>query len=424
MTQTETPAEIEITALQQDAASRTYAVTVPVERIRATESATMEWYGKRARVPGFRRGHVPAPVLRRRYGDAIRQTVLEELLRESWEQARTRESLKPIGDPRVRNVKFEDGSPLTFELSVDVKPAIQLPRLGGFRLERRTPVVTDEHVDSQILALRERKAPWVPAEGRPRPGDLVEVEVLNLDAGAEQSRDPVRFVLGQGRAVPELEARIMELETGGTWEGAVRFPDDHPDEARRGLSRRLSVTLRELKRQELPELNEEFAREVGDFDSVEALRSTVRADLEAEARREAEARLRSELLEQIAAANNVAVPASLVERAVRAYAQAYGVPEERLPRFAGEFRPLAEQSVRRELIIEGVAEAFELAATSDELDSRVAEIARRRGESPAAVRGSLEQAGRLREMERSITEEKVFAHLLGLSTVEDVPGAR
>jgi trigger factor len=150
----------------------------------------------------------------------------------------------------------------------------------------------------------------------------------------------------------------------------------------------------------------------------------VRSDLEAEAAREADARVRSELIDQIAAANNVAVPPSLLERALHAYAHAYGIPEDQHGRVAGEFRPVAEAQVRRDLIIEAVADRAGLHATESAVNARLAEIAGRRGETPAAVRASLEKAGRLRELERAITDDNVYAHLLGQSSVDDVPAAR
>jgi trigger factor len=416
---------IEITPQSQDAARRTYAVSVSPEKVAAAEAATTARYAKQLKVPGFRQGHVPPAVVRRKYSDAIRQSVIEELLRESWQATQEKDALKPIADPQVRNVKFEEGSPLTFELLVDVKPEITLARLGGFRLARRVQSVTDEMADAQLQQIREQRAPWVPAPDRAKPGDLVEATIANLDeAAAAEPQEPVRFVLGQGRALPELESRLMELDPGQSWEGSLRFPDDHPDATKRGQSRRVRVTLGEVKRMELPVLTDEFAREVGEFESVDALKAAIRTDLEAEAKREADARVRSELIDQIAAANNVSVPPSLMDRAIAAYIAAYGVPEDQRGRFAAEFRPVAEAGVRRDLIVEAVAEQAKLHATAEALDARIAELARRRGETPAAVRATLEKAGRLREMERSMTEENVFTHLLGQSTVEDAPTTR
>jgi trigger factor len=363
-------------------------------------------------------------VVRKRFGEAIRQSVLEELLRESWDKARAEQGLKPVGDPRVKVLKYQDGEPLSFELQVDVRPEIALERVSGFKLTRRTAKVTDEQLDAQLLQLREQKAPWAPAEGRAKEGDLVEAVIENLDDAKAEAGEPVRFVLGQGRALAELEAQLMALDPGGTWEGPVRFPDDHPDEARRGQTRRVKVTLVEVKRQVLPDLTDDFAGELGAFDSVDALRAAVRTDLEAEAAREADARLRGELIDQIAAANNVSVPPSLLERALHAYAHAYGLPHEQHAAFAAEFRPVAESQVRRDLIVESVADAAKLHATAAELDARLAELAVRRGESAGQLKASLDKAGRLREMERAITDEKVFAHLLGQNTVDEAPETR
>ena len=234
--------DIEIAITQSDAASRTLTVTVPVERVQAAEAETVRWYSKQAKLPGFRKGKVPEPVVRRRFGQEIKQAALEGLLRESWDRAREEQKLKPIADPRVKILKFEDGAPLSFELTVDVRPEITLTRVDGFTLKRHPAVVGDDAVDAQLLQLREQKAPWVPAEGHAKEGDMVEAAIVNLDSESAEAGEPVRFVLGQGKALPDLEAQIMVLDPGATWEGAIRFPDDHPDETRRGTSRRVRVT--------------------------------------------------------------------------------------------------------------------------------------------------------------------------------------
>ncbi len=416
-----TAPDITIAVTAKDAASRTFAVTVPPERVRRAEDDATSQFARSARLPGFRKGKVPRDVVKRRFGDAIRQAALEDLVRETWQRARDQESLQPIGDPQIRNLSFEDGAPLTFELIVDVKPEVALDRLGGFRLSRHVHRVTEDMVDAQLLSLREQKAPWVPVSERAKPGDLVEATVQNLDEADAKEPEPVRFVLGQGRALPDLEAQLMALDAGGTWEGTIRFPEDHPDEKRRGQPRRVHVTLHEVKRQQVPELSDDFAREVGSFETAAELRDAVRHDLEDAAKRESEAEVRSQLVEQLAAANNVAVPPTLRDRAVLAYAKAYGVPEGQLQQFVNEMAPMVEAGVRRDLILDAVSEKEKLACTEKELDARVAELAARRSETPAAVYAALEKAGRLRELERSITEEKVFAHLLSLSEIEDAP---
>src|SRR5947208_2479445 len=286
-------------------------VTIPPDNVKAAEERATKAYQQRARLPGFRQGKVPAAVVRKKFADDIRQETLRELVQESWRVAQKQEELKPIADPHIHNLKWEDGAPVTFEFHVELKPELKLQRLGGFRL-----------------------------------------------------------------------------------------------------------TLREVKRQQLPALDDAFAREMGDFESLDALRTAVAEDLKKEAEREADARVRAELIEQIVQANNVVAPRPLVERVLGMYAQAYEIPEERWEKFAQEFRAVAESQVRRDLVLDTVVESQNLRATEAELDQRLQELAERRGMQAAELYASLEKAKRLRDVARSITEEKVFAYLLSQSTVE------
>src|SRR4026207_884910 len=158
-----TPITVEKTA--EDSASKSLHVTVPVDRIREAEARALKYYAKRARLPGFRPGKAPDTLGRKRCGDAIRQTVLEEVIRESWETAKTSESLKPIADPSVRNLKFEEGSPIEFDLLVEVRPEIQLERPGGCRDGRRAAAVPDSSVTERLASFQEAKAAWIPVTG-------------------------------------------------------------------------------------------------------------------------------------------------------------------------------------------------------------------------------------------------------------------
>lgn len=412
--------EITITATAQDAASRSLHIVVPVDRVQAAEARALREYGRRAKLPGFRAGKAPDAVVRKRFGPAIRQYVIEEVIREGWEQARTADDLKPIADPTVRNLKFEDGQPVEFDFQVDVRPTLELRRVGGFTVSREVAPVTDEMVAEQIEQLRESRAAWIPVAGEaPAPGHLVRVEVASLEDGEAKDPQTYSVVVGQGQAVAALEEAIMRLRPGETAEADIKLPDDHPDPARRGQHRRVRVSLLEVKRQELPPLDDAFAKEAGDFDDLTALRAAVRTDLERNAEREADAAVRERLLNQVIEANNVEAPPSLVNRALHAYLHAYEVPHEREEQFYGEFRPVAVSHVKRELVVGALAEREKLFATEAELDARIARIAEGRGVAPAEVYASLEKSKRLSELERSLTEEKVFEFLLQQSTVEE-----
>ena len=212
----------------------------------------------------------------------------------------------------------------------------------------------------------------------------------------------------------------MGLLPGEQADAEVRFPDDHPDESRRGQTRRVRITLHDVKRQELPILDDAFAREVGDFETLDALRAAIRQDLEREAAREADAQVRQSLVQQIVAANGVRAPESLVHRLMHGYAEMYKVPEEQLPAFEQQFHQIAETQVKRDLALDALVEAHGLRATEAELDERINTMAGARGVPPGQIYASLEKSKRLGELERAITEEKVFAFLLTQSTVEEV----
>jgi trigger factor len=411
--------DIQITKTHAEPGETSLAVSVPPESVKAAEERATRAYQQRARLPGFRQGKAPAAVVRKKFAEDIRQQALQELVQESWRAAVAQEKLKPIADPHIHNLKWEEGAPVTFELHVEVKPELKLERLGGFRLTRAVPALTEAQVDAQLNELREQRAPWTPVLGeKPKAKDLVHVTIATREGAEIKDPQPYQLVLGEGRAIPEVEERIMTLLPGEIADATVRFPDDFAEEAKRGQTRDVRITLHEVKRQQLAELDDAFAREVGDFESLAALRQAVTEDLRKEAEREADAKLRAELIEQLVSANAVTAPRPLVERALYVYAQAYGVPEERWPQFSEEFRPVAEAQVRRDLVLDHVMDAQQLRATEAELDQRIQELAERRGMPPAQLHASLEKAKRLRDVERSITEEKVFAYLLSQSTVE------
>jgi trigger factor len=411
--------QITVEKTAEDSASKSLRVTVPVDRVREAEAKAVKYYAKRARLPGFRPGKAPEAVVRKRFNDAIRQTVLEEVLREGWETAKSSESLKPIADPSVRNLKFEDGSPIEFDLLIEVRPEIKLDRISGFKVERQVAPVPDGAVDERLASLQEAKAAWIPVTGeKPSPGHMVRVEVAPIEDGAAGAAQPYDLVLGQNQAIPELEERIMGLLPGETSETEVRFPDDHPEESRRGQSRQVRVTLHEVKRQELPPLDDALAREMGDFENLDALRAAVRHDPERDAAPDADAQVRQALLAQVVEANGVQAPESLVHRLMHGYAEVYRIPPDQLATFEQQFHQVAETQVKRDLVLDAVVEQQGLRATEAEIDARIAAMAEARGVSPGELYGSLQKANRLAELERGITEEKAFEFLLQQSPVE------
>jgi len=410
---------IEITPKKTDGVERLLQISVPVETVRDAEDKAARRYATRVRLPGFRPGKAPAAMIKKKFADAIRQETLESLVQEAYKEVLEREKFKLASQPHVHDVKFGDNEPLTFELHLEVRPDIELARVQGFRVNRTERHVTDEQVREQIDALRDQRATWTPIEDRPAPGDMVTVVLATADeTGAIPEGRQYPLVLGADQAIPGIEELIMEARPGETVERPVKWPDDFPDESQRSTTKTVRVTLQEVKRKTVPELDDAFAREAGDFDSLDALTKTVREDLEATAKRESESEVRQRLLDDIIGANQFDVPPSWVNQLVDGYANAYQIPEGERERFATEFRPMAERQVRRDLVIDTVAERESLTATESDLDDRIAETATKRGADPGQLYASLQKAGRLKELERSITEDKVFNWLLERNTVE------
>lgn len=414
--------DIQITTKKSEGVERLLEVSVPLVAVRDEEEKTAKKYAASVRLPGFRPGKAPAAMVRRRFKDAIRQQVLETLVQEAFREVMEREKLDVAAQPHVHDVKFEDDQPLTFELHLEVRPKMELARTEGFHITRTATAVTDETVAEQLETLRDQKATWAPVEEQPREGDMVKVLLATPQAEGDEMPEgsPYNLVLGGGQAIPGIEELVMELVPGETKERVVKWPDDFPDEAQRGQSKTVRVTVQEVKRKSAPPLDDAFAREVGDFDSLSALKTAVRSDLEDHATRDADALVRQQLLDQIAEANPFDVPPSWVSRMIDAYMQAYQIPDEQRQQFAGEFTAVAEKQVRRDMLIDALAEQQSLAASEKDVDERVAKVAEQRGAEPGQVYASLQKAGRLPEIERSITEEKVFEWLTARNEVTSV----
>jgi trigger factor len=411
--------EIQIKTKKSEGLERLLEVSVPVETVRDAEDKAARKYATQARLPGFRPGKAPAAIVRKKFGEAIRQAALETLVQDAFKEVMEREKLQPASQPHVHDLHFHEGKPLTFELHVEVRPEVKLDRTSGFRVKRPEQQIGDTQLQEQLDALRDQRATWAPVEEKPMPGDQVTVNLATAeDGGAMSEGKEYRLVIGEGQAIPAIEELILEAKPGQTIERPVKWPDDFPDEAQRGKTKPVRVELLDVKRKSLPALDDAFARDVGDFDSLDALKAAVKTDLEAHAQRDAESQLRQQLLDEVISANPFDVPEGWVSELSDAYLKQFQVPEEERPRFAQEFRPVAERQVRRDLVIETIAEREGLTATEADIDDRVAEVASKRGSNPSEVYASLQKAGRLREIERSITEEKVFTWLKERNTVE------
>ncbi|HYV97472.1 MAG TPA: trigger factor [Gemmatimonadaceae bacterium] len=409
---------VTIESSKSEGVERHIRVSVPADEVAAATARVVNRYSSAVRLPGFRKGKAPPPMVRKKFANEIRQETLESLLREAYDAVVERENLKLVAQPHAHDVSFDEGKPLTFELHCEVRPDVTLDRVHGFSVVRPKAEVTDAAVREQIDALRDQRAAWTPVEERAIEGDLVTARLASADAeGVIGAPNEYKIEIGRGQAIPAIEEVIMSCAPGETIERAVKWPDDFPDPEQAGKTKTVRVTVREVKRKSLPPLDDAFARELGDFDSVDALNKAVREDLTSTATREADSAVRQRLLDEVLAANPFPVPPTWVNRLLAAYAEMYKVPPEEHERFAKELGPTAERQVRRDVVLETLAEREKLTATEADVDAKVSELASKRGIEPGQLYASLQKAGRLKELERGITEDRVFAWLFERNTV-------
>ncbi len=410
---------IAIEPRKSEGVTRHIGVTIPVEMVNEATAAVARKMASRVSIPGFRRGKAPAAMIMKRYGDSVRAEALDDLVQSAYKEVLDREQLKPAAQPHIHDLQFEEGKPVSFELHLEVRPDINLARVQGFRVTRTERSVSDESVSEQLERLREERASWVPVEEKPAEGDLVTVTLATADdEGVIPEGREYKIVLGGGQAIPGIEELIMELTPGQTMERAVKWPDDFPDEAQRSQSKTVRVSLSEVKRKSLPDLDDAFARELGDFDSLEALRTAVREDIVDMAKREADSETRSKLLDEIIAANPFDVPTTWVDQLIGQYGSLYKIPEEEIQRFDTQFRPTAERQVKRELVVETIAENEKLKASESDIDDKITELAEKRNQNPGQVYAAMQKGGRLVQLERELTEDKVFQWLFEKNTIE------
>ena len=304
------PSNLSIDLEEQDAWRRRLTVTVPAGSVQTERGKIIQKLGGRLKLPGFRKGKIPTQVVEQRFGPAVDQELLDKVIGDAYRQALQIESLEPISEGQVEDVDYKPREDLKFSISFDIQPIVTLERLGGFSITRPKIDVAEEEITRVLDRLRDQAGVWKPVEdGKPEEGNLTTLEIQRLEDGepAGESR-PYEIVLGDGEAIPEVEDAVRTLTVGETGEFTVTFPEDFPDEDRRGEKQQLRISLQSKKEKELPALTDEFAVSMGDFEDVSALKARVQEDLEREAEDQAESTVRAQLVEGLLEANPFQIP--------------------------------------------------------------------------------------------------------------------
>jgi trigger factor len=410
--------DIQIEVEKPAAWTRRLTITVPAARLQQERHAAVQKLARQVRLPGFRKGKVPTRIMEQRFGQAIEQETLEKVMGDAYREAIQREGLQPISQGSIDNIEYAAGTDLTFHVGFDVRPEIELERLGGFELQRPPVEVGDDQLDQVLERLRDEQAVWGPVDDTPVAGDMVKVEITPLDGEHVGQPRGYELVIGEGQALPAIEDAIRTLRAGAAEEFNVDLPEDVDDPAAGTKAHHIRVHLQEVKRPVRPELDDTFAQSLGSFEDLATLRARIREDLEREAVKEADRNVRQQLIMQVAEANPFEVPESMTQQYLeRAMPARKGVEDEQLEQMRQSAWPAAEHAIRRILIVERVAELEGLRATPLEIEERLASVAGMLGRPVDEVRGQLQKNGRIQEIEEEITDEKVFEYLLSLSTV-------
>ena len=280
-----------------------------------------------ARIPGFRRGHVPASIIRQRFSEEIKTDMVEALIPRFFRQEADRLNLHPVSQPRVTDMHLHDGEPLRFKAAFDVLPEIKLQGYKELRADKPEIVVSEEDVEKAITDLRERQASFNPVEGRAlADGDFAQVSLdghpkdnageAKSDEGQPVHMDEVLVEIAGGNTMPEFTEHLRGANPGDERTFDVSYPEDTQDKRLAGKTFNYSVKVQSIKQKSLPELNEEFAKGLGEFQTMDDVRKAIRENIEAERKHEAQHAGKEKLVGELIQRNDFEVPESMVEQQI------------------------------------------------------------------------------------------------------------
>jgi trigger factor len=405
-------------------------VEIPTDIVNAEIDRVATDYSRKARVPGFRPGKAPARVIKQRYKEQILHDVAHDLIPRAVDDALREKGMEAVDTPDVRDVNIEEGQPLTFTASFDTVPAFDPGDLSTIALQRPAVAIDDEAVSGALQRLRDRGARYEPVEGRGvDDGDTVVLDLERRDTkGAPDTHKDVSIELGAKANPPGFDAQLLGLEVGATKSFDIHYPPDYPIGELADTEVSYTVTVKGIKRRVLPELDDEFAKDLGEFETLDALKTRVRDDLEHEAKHAADRDVRAELMKQLAARVPFEVPASLVEREIDRRLEDFArrlIDQNVDPRQAGidwtafreSQRDVAREAVAAALALDEVTRRERLEVTEDEAEREVSRYAERTGRTPAAVRAALEKEGGLSRVYAGLRREKSIDFVMSRATI-------
>jgi len=411
------------------------SVEVPVEDVRERVEEAYRELGRRAQVAGFRPGKVPRKILEQYYRKEVERDVLEKIIPETLQKVVQERSLPILGRPKVNPVQLNLEKPIQYTAEVEVLPRIEVHGFEGLSFARKKSLIGEAQIDEVLARLQDRHAEFVDVpEARTSEGDYVVIDFHGKVDGEPMEKgegENFPLVVGSGTFLPEFENRLVGSRKGDTLEVSVTYPVDYHNRDLAGKTGVFSIAIKELKKKQLPEINDEFARAVdAECNSLAELRAKLRESLQREADRQAQAELQERILDRLIEMNPIEVPAILVEEETRALvrefeqnSKAKGVQmpvapwdqEERSRRF----REQATRRVKGELILERLAEMEEIAVSNEEVEKEIEQLASRSRQSMEAVRNALAKNRALEQLKDALKRRKTWDALLGKLTIQD-----
>lgn len=426
------PTETKENASKESATKREIEVEIPVADVNRQTDTLIQKYQKMARIPGFRRGHVPASIIRQRFSEEIKTDMVEALIPRFFRQEAERLSLHPVSQPRVTDLHLHEGEPLRFKAAFEVLPEIRLEGYKELRADKPEIAVSEADVEQSLGDVRERHATFNPIEGRGlADGDFAQVSLdgnPKTGVGTTEDGQPVHMdevlveIAGQN-TMPEFTENLRGTSPGDERTFDVRYPEDTQDKRLAGKTFTYVVKVQAIKQKSLPELNEEFAKQLGEFQTIDDVRKTIREQMESERKQQAEHEAKDKLVGELIQRNEFEVPESLIEqqidirleRGLRALA-AQGLTAEQmkkmdLPRLRAGQRDQAVHDVKAALLLERVAEEENIQVSEEELNHEIEALARQSKQTSEAVRARLTPEGGLDRIRTRIRNEKTLEFL-------------
>ena len=411
---------------------KTITIEIPSDIVDAEIARVAKGYSREVKLPGFRPGKVPATIIKQRFKDQILHDVMHGLIPRAVEEALQERGIEPVDTPNIKDVALEEGQPLTFTAAVETVPAFDPGDLSALSAARPSRAVDDEAVDQMLERLRERAAKYEPVEGRPiAEGDTAVLDIVRTDAAGEADRhENVSVELGSSASPPGFDANLIGLNAGDEKTFGVHFPEDYTVQEMANTDVTYSVTVKEIRHKVLPELDDEFAKDLGAFESLSALSDRVRSDLQEEAEENAKRHLRTEILTQLSHRVTFDLPASLLEREIDRRLEEFArqlMQQNVDPRQAGidwaQFREAqrdpARAAVASALVLDEIARRESITVSPEDVDREIERFAVRAGRTPPALRAQLEKEGGVARLYSGLRREKAVDLALSRATITD-----